>query len=87
MALAAGLPDIIVHGTALWALAGRTLVARFAPNVPERLRSLEGRFAAMVIPGSAITVRYGQAAKGEVLFSVLNAEGEDAIKHGRAVFR
>ena len=85
VALAAGLPDIIVHGTALWALAGKTLLARFAPNAPQRLTSFAGRFAAMVVPGTVITVRHGHA-EGEVAFEVLNARGETAIADGRATF-
>ena len=52
VALAAGLPDIIVHGTALWALAGRTLLSHFAAGAPQRLKALSGRFAAMVVPGT-----------------------------------
>ncbi len=87
VALAAGLPDIIVHGTALWALAGRTLVDRFAAGAPERLTRLDGRFAAMVIPGAAITVRHGRlASDGGVAFQVLNVQNEPAIAAGRAVF-
>jgi acyl dehydratase len=87
VALAAGLPDIIVHGTALWAIAGRVLVERFAPGAPERLASLSGRFAAMVPAGTPIVVRHGiGAAPGEVAFTVLNAQGEQAIADGSAVF-
>ncbi|HEY1709557.1 MAG TPA: MaoC/PaaZ C-terminal domain-containing protein [Rhizomicrobium sp.] len=87
VALQAGLPDIIVHGTALWALAGKTLVARFAPGAPGRLKSLSGRFAAMVLPGTNITVQYGAGAgQGEVNFVVLNEKGEKAVSDGHATF-
>jgi acyl dehydratase len=87
VALAAGLPDIIVHGTALWALAGKTLVDRFAPGAPHRLTSLSGRFAAMVTAGTSITVRHGPGeTPGEVGFVVLNARGDIAVADGRATF-
>ncbi len=87
IALAAGLPDIIVHGTALWALAGTALLSRFAPGSPQRLKLLSGRFAAMVIPGAPITIRYGRApTANEALFEVLNARGEKAVADGRATF-
>jgi acyl dehydratase len=87
VALAAGLPDIIVHGSALWALAGMTLISRFAPAEPWRLRSLSGRFFSMVIAGTPITVRHGYTAGGrEVIFSLQNNCGEKAIGEGRAVF-
>jgi acyl dehydratase len=85
VALAAGLPDIIVHGTALWALAGKTLLSHFAPDAPQRLKNLSGRFGAMVIPGNAIVVRHGKVSQdGNVAFEVLNAQGETAIADGRA---
>jgi acyl dehydratase len=88
VALRAGLPDIIVHGTALWALAGKALVARFAPGAPQRLLSLSGRFAAMVVAGTAITVRTGVCdAPGAAGFTVLNASGETAVADGHAIFR
>lgn len=49
VALAAGLPDIIVHGTALWAAAGLRLARPARP-----LARLTGRFRAPVIPGGAV---------------------------------
>ena len=38
VALGAGLPDIILHGTATWALAGRELIRKRAGGDPTRLR-------------------------------------------------
>lgn len=87
VARAAGLPDIIVHGTALWALAGRELIKAYAPDAPDRLSSLNGRFSAMVLAGDPITVRHGRAPDGAVVFTVLNAAGEEAIARGVARFR
>jgi acyl dehydratase len=87
VALRAGLPGIIVHGTALWALAGKALVARFAPGAPERLKSLSGRFAAMVAAGTDIVVRTGAGAEpGTAGFTVHNANGETAVADGHATF-
>jgi len=84
-ALAAGLPDIIVHGTALWALAGRELIGAYTPDEPQRLKSLNGRFSAMVIAGEPITIVHGKGSSpGEVMFSVLNAAGEEAVSRGVA---
>jgi acyl dehydratase len=87
VARAAGLPDIIVHGTALWALAGRELIAAYAAGAPERLASLNGRFSAMVLAGEPITVRHGRGLGREIVFTVLNAAGEAAISKGIATFR
>jgi acyl dehydratase len=84
----AGLPDIIIHGTAIWALAGRTLIERYSPNRSLLLRRLSGRFSAMVPAASAITVRHARLAAdpGRVIFTVLNAEGNAAVSEGVAEF-
>ena len=88
VARAAGLPDVILHGTATWALAGREIVARCAGGDPTRLRRLFGRFRAMVFPGTSIELRHrGAAQRGggaRVWFSVRNAAGEEAIAGGLA---
>ncbi len=90
-ALAAGLPDIILHGTATHALAARELVEREASGDPARLARIACRFGAMVLPGTAITVR----ARGEgrwregraIFFEVQSAEGGPAIRDGVALMR
>jgi len=90
VALAAGLPDIIVHGTALWALAGREVIRRFAPGKPASLLRLAGRFSAMVIPGSEVVLEMGEAAPTEatsahqVGFTLYNMAGDRAISGGYA---
>jgi acyl dehydratase len=83
-ALAAGLPDIILHGTATWALAGLTILRRRAGGDVGRLKRISGRFTGMVIPGEEITVRLAPAADGVVKFAVLNAAGAPAISQGVA---
>lgn len=88
VAHAAGLSDIIVHGTALWALAGKVVADRFAHGDLSRLRRLSGRFSAMVGAGEPITVRDSAAVDNPraVVFSVLNAQGAEAISRGWAEF-
>jgi acyl dehydratase len=83
VALAAGLPNIIVHGTALWALAGRTVTAS---RPGRRLTRLGGTFSAMVEPGSTITVRHAPSAPDldVVRFEILNAAGRRAVSRGVA---
>jgi len=86
VALAAGLPDIILHGTATWALAVREVIAdRFGGN-PARLARFTGRFTGMVIPGTDITVRHVATDKG-AWYEVIAADGSKAISDGRALFR
>jgi len=86
VALAAGLPDIILHGTATWALAAREVVADRLGGDPARLARFTGRFTGMVIPGTNITVRHAATASGAV-YEVLAADGSKAISDGRALFR
>ena len=89
VALEAGLPDIILHGTATWALAGLAILRAHAGADVGRLKRLSGRFTGMIIPGEAITFRHapvGEGAAGEriVRFEVLTASGAPAISQGVA---
>lgn len=81
IALSKGLPDIILHGTATWALAGLTVVRRHAGGDPSRLRRLGGHFKGRVIPGTTIAVGTGSGAPGAggVQVEVRNAQGEIAL--------
>lgn len=81
-ALAAGLPDIILHGTATWALAGLTILRRYASNDVSSLRRITGRFAGMVIPGEDILVHHERDLNGMVRFEVRTAAGALAISQG-----
>lgn len=85
VAFQAGLPDIILHGTATWALAASHLICRCAQSEPTRLRRFLGRFTAMVIPGSTISLAYREPEGDTVAYTVCNAEGELAISQGVAV--
>lgn len=92
VALAAGLPDIIVQGSLTMALAARELVNRVVGGDPARLARLAGQFRAMVVPGSAVRVVCEEVAalpegNSAAFFEVLNAQGEPAVKDGVAVFR
>lgn len=84
VALAAGLPDIILHGTATWALAGLVLLRRYCDLDPTRLRRLAGRFVGMVIPGGEIEVRHARVSTNVVRFEVLSPDGRAAVSHGFA---
>lgn len=87
VALAAGLPDIILHGTATWALAGCEVIRRRAAGDPTRLARLHGRFTGMVLPGTSITLALDRPRNGTVRFEVRNAAGELAIRGGVAELR
>ena len=83
-ALAAGLPDIILHGTATWALAGLTLLRRYGSS--KSLNRLTGRFSGIVIPGDPITICHEAIGAGRVRFEVRTAFGNLAISQGLAEF-
>jgi acyl dehydratase len=91
VALAAGLPDIILHGTATLGYAAQTIVDRLCDGDPARLQRLTGRFAAMVRLGTALTIRTGAPVAGEsgtvVGYRVETADGAPAIRDGVAVLR
>jgi acyl dehydratase len=87
VALAAGLPDIILHGTTTWALAASHLIQCCAGGEPTRLQRLAGRFAAMVIPGTTLTLRYGAMAPAEPIipYTVRTMNDAPAVDRGVAV--
>ena len=86
VAQSVGLPDIILHGTASWALAGREVIRLYADGDPRRLRRLGGCFGAVVIPGTTISLEHEPNPKaiGSVVFRVRNSEGAEAIMEGIA---
>jgi len=89
VALAAGLPDIILHGTANLAHGVSAVVAHTGGR-PELVRRISARFAAMVRMPSTLTVRIWPANPGEndlrtVPFEVLNDDGDPAVANGLIV--
>lgn len=81
VALGAGLPDIILHGTATLALAVSRIINEYAGGDPRRVRRLGGRFSAMVLMPSTITLR--SERQGDVIaYQVLTEDGDPAISNG-----
>ncbi|MGF1595895.1 MAG: MaoC/PaaZ C-terminal domain-containing protein [Acidimicrobiales bacterium] len=95
VARAAGLPAIILHGTANLAHGVDAVVAGPAGGAPERVRRIVGRFSAMVLLPSTLTVRVWPAnpVAGDdggpgtlvVPFEVGNGEGAVAVSDGAVV--
>ena len=90
VALAAGLPDIILHGTATLAHGVTAVVDACAGGRPELVRRITGRFAAMVAMPSTITINVWPGTltpdgTTTVPFEVLNAQGDAAVKDGLIV--
>lgn len=84
----AGLPGIIVQGTATLALAVRELVNREAGGEPERVKEISCRFSDMIFPGSKIRVELTGKEQTEkdimLAFQVINEQGKTALKAGYA---
>lgn len=93
VARAAGLPDIILHGTATMALAVSAVIDRFAEGDPALVRRVVGRFAGMVVLPSELVVRMvaRENPSGTTLVSVdVVAESQGAspvvaFRHGAVV--
>lgn len=88
----AGLPDIILHGTATMALAVTELTNRFVAGDSRRVVRTGGRFAAMVLMPSILELNTSAVCQQDdgthlVSFAVTNADAALAINHGFFVFR
>lgn len=87
----AGLPGIILHGTATLALAVSRVLEVEAGNDPERVRRVAARFGAMVRMPSEIVVRIlsrGATPDGDVVrFEVRNLNGGLAVREGLVALR
>ena len=79
-ARAAGLPDIILHGTATLAFSISQVLNFFRMN-PGSVRRVRCRFAGMVLMPSTLTVH--AAREGDAIaFETRNTEGEAVIQRG-----
>jgi acyl dehydratase len=87
VARAAGLPEIILHGTATLALAVSRIIETEAGKDPTRIERVTARFGAMVTMPSTLTVRILARAGTAVFFETLSNEGRLAIRDGVVILR
>ncbi|MBI4310624.1 MAG: MaoC family dehydratase N-terminal domain-containing protein [Chloroflexi bacterium] len=91
VAARAGLPGLILHGTATLALAVSRVLHLEIGGGPERVCRVAGSFNAMVRMPSCISVhilsRHRSPEGNTVRFEVRNAEGGPAIRNGLMQFR
>ena len=87
----AGLPAIMLHGTATLALAVSKIIAIEVSNQPERIAEVYARFGAMVFMPSEVVVRIvgreQSAGRLAIYFEVISAESGKAIRDGAVVLR
>jgi acyl dehydratase len=81
----AGLPGIILHGTATHALAISEAVNRWAGGDPGRVRRVTARFGGMVRLPSTITVSSEYDGGRVVELTVRTETGEPAVRDARLV--
>ena len=82
VALGAGLPDIILHGTATMALAVSRVVDRYLDGDPSRVVGLGGRFSAMVLMPSTIELLVHADRNGVISYTVFTQDNQKAISQG-----
>jgi acyl dehydratase len=91
VAAKAGLPGLILHGTATLALALSRIVEAEAGGDPTRVMEICARFGAMVLMPSEVVVRIDgreKSACGDaVFFEALSADGGRAIRNGVVMLR
>jgi acyl dehydratase len=91
VAAGAGLPAIMLHGTATLALAVSKIIATEIGGDPERVAEVCGRFGAMVFMPSEVRLRIvGRekvAGRPAIFFEVISAEGGYAARDGAVVLR
>ena len=89
VAMAAGLPDIILHGSANISIALREIVNRSLDGDPARLQRYARQFRAMVFPGQPVTVQALEEREEDgrkvIHFEMRNHKGETAVANGVAV--
>ena len=81
-ALAAGLPDIILHGTATLALAVTSLVNGLLDADPSNIIRLGGRFTGMVLMPNLLEVRVHRQSRRYLSFSVADKSGQEVFSQG-----
>ena len=82
VAHAAGLPGLILHGTATLALAVSRVVARELGGDAGRVRGVSVRFTGMVPMPSVVTVRGYRPTDTEIPFDAVDAAGHVVLGQG-----
>ena len=71
-----GFDTPILHGLCTYGFTGRALLHAVCGSDPARFRHIEGRFAAPVFPGEALTIRMWDIGDGETVFTTSAGQGD-----------
>ena len=85
VARSAGLPGLILHGTATLALAVSRVIARDLSGDPTAVRGVAARFTGMVRMPSRLTVRMRASRGGELPFDAVDAAGQPVLSDGLVI--
>ncbi|MFT5803029.1 MAG: acyl dehydratase [Candidatus Paceibacteria bacterium] len=81
-ALAAGLPNIILHGTATLAMAVTRLVNEFLQGQPERVNRIGGRFTGMVLMPTLLSLDVLWQSASYIGFAITDEQGSLVFSGG-----
>jgi acyl dehydratase len=76
----------ILHGLCTYGFTGRALLDALCGNDPARLRSIDARFAAPVLPGETLTIEIWRIEDTLARFQTLGADGRVVLSDGRCAF-
>ena len=82
VARAAGLPGIILHGTATLALCIARVVSRDLGNDPVRVHGVSARFTGMVTLPSTFVLRVARTAARGIAFDAVDGHGRPILSQG-----
>jgi acyl dehydratase len=82
IATGAGLPGIILHGTATLALAVSRIIDQGFAGETGAVARIAARFAGMVAIPSTLNLRIFESDQGAIRFSVLDERGKPVIRDG-----
>jgi acyl dehydratase len=84
----AGFDRPILHGLCFYGIAARVALKALAGDAPERFKSLDARFAKVVMPGDTLVVAGYPLGEGRAALTVTVKEtGEQAIANAEFVYR
>ena len=86
-AKAAGLPDVILHGTATLALGVTALVSAFAEGDPTRVERIGGRFSGIVLMPNTLTLEITAQAGSTIGFHMVERGGAEVLSAGHITFK
>lgn len=88
VARAAGQPAPILHGLCTYGVAGRLILQALCENEPARLKRMDGRFTAPVLPGDELLLSIWRESDGRAAYRVeVPKRGVIAINNGYVEFQ